>query len=1647
MKPTLLVLIALFFITVNSYAQPPGIPNDCAYAIVLCTSADLEFNPQGPGINDFADPDNHEGCITVLEQNSAWFYFEINPLAPPNLELGFIISPNGGFGEDYDWALFGPDVDCGALGFPIRCSSSSAQCGFCPETGMGMGTTDFTEGPGTGDGFVALLTVQPGQGFYLMIDNWLGTMDGFVMTWTDSAAPWLDCDAEPPCALSAVAGPDIDVCEGDIDVLLNGGSEGGDGGVMYEWSGTNGGTSFLNDPNLEDPSANFPSGQTGSITYTLVVTEGDCMDEDEMEVTINPLPIVSITPVDPLCESGMPHTLVGSPTGGVWGGAATGNTFDPALNGPGTHTVSYTFTSVDNCSGTAFLDIEVNVSPDVIIDPDPAEFCDNDGSILLTAFGSGGLSPYEYEWTTPSEMATGETYVATLTGMHTVVITDANGCTNSVVTTVTSHPNPDVAMVNPSPLCAGTDFFTLVGIPPGGEFDGSIVTPDGEVYPSMESPGTYTISYTYTDGNNCASTIYEDITIIDIPEVTVSNNGPLCEGQQILLFGNTDDQGTTITYEWEGPNSYSSSVQNPTDATEAGNYTLQVTVDGCPAPLITTTVVLTSMPDASALNEGPYCNGQAIQLLGATSSTGNNIVYSWTGPNGYTSDIQNPSDATEAGIYTLLITVDGCPSAPTMTEVIFNAPPDAIATNNGPYCEGELIELLGSTTSSGTTISYWWTGPNGYQSNVQNPTNAFEAGSYILIVNVDGCSSNPVATSVQVNSFPLPMITGQDSFCTGFSSTLDAGAGYANYLWNNSSTNQTLEVFSSGWRYVTVTNANGCSGIDSFQVTELASLMPQISGTLAFCAGGNTTLDAGSGYVGYSWSTTETTQTINVNTAGTFFLTVTDSDGCTGATSINTTINANPIVTIGGSTTYCIGGYSTLDAGSGYTNYLWSNDSTTQVITVDVPGTYMVTVVDVNGCIGSGDVTVSESTSLSPVITGGNAFCEGGNITLNAGAGFDTYIWSNGFIMQNLFVDVAGIYTVTVSDNQGCSGSSSVSVSEVLPPSSTVQATSSLCNTTAGGSVINLFDLVTAGDMNGSWMDANNSGASGQFTNLNFDGVTAGNYLFVYTTNSAMPPCPEEKYNVTITVIDCECADVFFHAADPLCNAGDMLDLTSIENTTESGSWSIIATPAGSNPATLVGSLFDATSGDPGQYDLQFALINQPPPGCPLDYSISIDVDDEVNAGSAAPALSFCTNEDETVDLTSLLVGADANGSWMETSGTTSQNGAFDANAATFRTLNQVPGNYTFEYLLVANGACPEDATTVSVIINAVPKVTIANAIEFDCSHAIQTLDASASTADPGAQVLWTGPGIIIDGNENTLKPTINKPGTYKLTIRNTISGCVDSASIVVQANTDIPTEALVMSQDPSCFGDQNGIISVESVAGGTPPFMYTLNSGALSTNDFFSDLPPGDYLVTIEDASGCLLDTLIQLGTPAEISIDLGSDIEIDLGEDGYFQVTVSPPSVIIDTILWTPNNLIECLDLDCLEGIIHAYNTVTLVATLYDENGCTATDHMQVLVDRSRKVYIPNAISPNGDGINDVLFISAKENQISSIKKFTIYSRWGEVLYETSAIQPNDISVGWDGRFNNEEINPGVYVYVAEIEFFDGVEEVYTGDVTVIK
>ncbi|MBL0342009.1 MAG: PKD domain-containing protein [Bacteroidetes bacterium] len=246
------------------------------------------------------------------------------------------------------------------------------------------------------------------------------------------------------------------------------------------------------------------------------------------------------------------------------------------------------------------------------------------------------------------------------------------------------------------------------------------------------------------------------------------------------------------------------------------------------------------------------------------------------------------------------------------------------------------------------------------------------------------------------------------------------------YNWqpgNLNGASQTVSPIANTIYTVNVSDGSGCVQPFTTPIINVTPLNATISGSLSFCAGGSTTLDAGEGYSGYNWSTGATTQTISVNTAGTYTVTVTTASGCTGTSpSVTTTVNPLPTPTISGTLAFCAGGSTTLDAGEGYTSYQWSTGATTQTISVNTAGTFTVTVTNGNGCTGtSPSVTTTVNPLPTPTISGTLAFCGGGSTTLNAGS-YSSYLWNTGATTQTISVNTAGTFTVTVTNSNGCTG-------------------------------------------------------------------------------------------------------------------------------------------------------------------------------------------------------------------------------------------------------------------------------------------------------------------------------------------------------------------------------------------------------------------------------------------------------------------------------------------------------------------------------------------------------------------------------------------------------------------------------------------------
>jgi gliding motility-associated-like protein len=1597
----------------------------------------------------------------------------------------------------------------------------------------------------------------------------------------------------------------------------------------------------------------------------------------------NNTPLV-LDAISPLCTESQPVPLSATPSGGTWTGIPNG-IFDPQNFGSGTQTVTYVYTYPSGCVDSLSMDIIIIDSPTVTISG-PSTFCA--GSSATLDAGNGFTS---YIWNTGS---TNQTVDVFNTGTYSVTVTDINGCTgvDDIITN-----NIDAITIDANFNAAGCQ----------GDCDGFIdISVQG---------GSTPYDYSWSNGETT-----EDL-----------NN--LCFGIYTVIV--TDVEGCTATQEYNlaAPNGLN------IDATQSNSTCFLA------------------------------CDGQIdLQVTGGLEP----YTYQWDCGDLTTASQQNLC----GGICNVTVTdANGCETTASFTteepeELLATLSPESVS------CEGECDGFVALSVTGGTApYAFFWS----------NNTTASDlsqacAGAYsVIVTDANGCTVQGQViinqpNAIEINAVTSPPLCGTN--CEGsILVNINGGTAPFDFLWNDNSTTEDRTGLCEGTYNLTVTDANGCSQISFYSIIENQTPAPTIAGATSFCSGSITTLDAGTGYISYLWSTGDTTQSITVSNGGTYTVIVTDLNGCTGSDEVQVTSFQNPNPIISGSSTFCSGSNTTLDAGN-YASYLWSTGETTSTILVNTSGTYTVDIIDQNGCTGMASIDVTESSSITPSISGEPAFCVGSSTILNAGAGFNTYLWSDGSTNQNFEVFIAGDYSITVSDSQGCSGEATISIIEINPPVATLQNNTSTCNTNAGGSVLNLYDLILTGDMNGTWEDADNSGAVGLFNNLNFDAIAPGDYNFIYTTNSAISPCAEISYPVTVTVNDCSCPDVQFFSNDPLCNSNDVLDLTTIENTTEDGTWTIIQSPTGVNPATLTNGLFETSGSDVGEYVLQFELTNPQAPGCPTEYFVSIDVDQAAEAGVPLMISDFCKNDQEIIVLDNFISGADQNGSWTEISMIPSQFSAFDATNGTFEIDVQTEGVYTFQYTVSSNGACPEDFVEVSVVINPLPVTEVVETtVGLNCNNTSITLDATGSSSGPGFEIEWTGPGIVLDGNENTLTPTCDAPGqyiititnnttgcaltnsiqvvddfnapqlsvianetldcnstiatlqidgdtnspfqiqwsgpgidatnenssapevglpgtyhvtiinpdngcsnsdsivvfqniespdiviqsaleeldcnnpiadliadspnpnityewfdeqnnsigntsvindisqvgiytviitdtnngctssefievidnteypqaeagiptlincfqpeitldgggsqsgpdinyswsgpglsgpinesvsmatlpgtyiltvinttngctstdqvvigidtetpevivnqpeqldciietvtldgtgssigpdfiyswldtngniisndlivdiqtggTYTFSILNTANGCENSSSLSVLQNSNFPNAAAIETNDPDCFGDTDGIISIIDITGGIEPYVFALNGTDFTTSPVFENLPPGNYSLTIQDANGCSFENTITINEPVELTVDLGTDLDLQLGDSILIEALVSVPNSQIDTIVWTPANLINCNDPECLEIGISSFNSLEVSAMVVDINGCTDEDEIKIQMRKSRDIFIPNIFSPNDDGYNDFFTIYTNDRQVKNISSFRIFNRWGELMFDANNFQANDFGSGWDGTFKGKPMKPGVFIYMAEIEFIDGRVQLFNGDVTLVK
>ncbi len=366
-------------------------------------------------------------------------------------------------------------------------------------------------------------------------------------------------------------------------------------------------------------------------------------------------------------------------------------------------------------------------------------------------------------------------------------------------------------------------------------------------------------------------------------------------------------------------------------------------------------------------------------------------------------------------------------------------------------------------------------------------------------------------------------------------------------------------------------------------------------------------------------------------------------------------------------------------------------------------------------------------------------------------------------------------------------------------------------------------------------------------------------------------------------------------------------------------------------------------------------------------------------------------------------------------------------------TLNNVPAGTYGVTARDANG-CLGSFSPIDVG-EPDPLGVSAIAVDVSCFGDTDGLATAIATGGtPSYTYSWNNPP-----GQNSASISNLGPGIYSVTVIDA-NGC--TASDFDQLDEPAPVDITdIQVVDNECFGGAGGALTI-TAEGGNRPFEYSADGITFQSDSVLTDLLAGTYTVVVRDVFGCDFEAQATITEPFEIIVDARYDQTIDLGYSADLQAIINTSDQ--HTYTWTPSETLSCSD--CFEPTAMPFVTTTYYVTVETYKGCTAMDSVTVTVNPVRPVFIPNAFSPNADGTNDSFLVFGSP-AVGQVNKLDVYSRWGNHVFRATDIPVNDESFGWDGKFNGKPMNPGVYVYYAEVQFLDGVVETYKGDVTIVK
>ncbi len=1300
----------------------------------------------------------------------------------------------------------------------------------------------------------------------------------YTVTVTDLS----NCSATAQVSVSNIGGPTATIDQTNQPVCGDNGSilitaSGGATPYSYNWS--NGATT-------EDV-----SGLSGG-AYTVSVTDdNNCTTIVSTSLNNSPALFLNRLQSNVVCNGESSGNIFVTVQGGtapyvyIWSNGAS--TKD--LNNVPAGTYSQTVTDVNGCSDTFSTIVTEPLPIGLTLTELQTPTCGNSDGVV-EALISNGVFPYQYIWNT------GET-TAVITGIpagtYAVTATDANGCMDSDFLFLFDIGGPAVNIVNVvQPACADNGSITInvsSGTTPYSyNWSNGATTEDI----SGLAGGSYIL--TVTDFNNCTSILTE--TLMSSPALSTSftSTNISCNGASSGSILASNVGGTSpYTYVWSnGAPNTNAQLNLP-----AGNYSFTITdVNGCTASNF---VTLTEPPAITlTLNElkSSTCgnsDGEADALaVGGTPG----FQYLWS-----TGDTGTFVSGLASGTYTLTATdSNGCTTTGSVNIADLGGPAIAQTATIDPSCDDDG-EISITVTGGVTPYSYNWS--NG--GNTSTIT-GLAPGSYIVtITDASGC--NTIASNTLIAPlFPNATIDQQTNIiCFGLSTgaaDITVTGGVAPYFYEWSSNGQTTEDVTglpAGTNTVTFTDMNNCKGTLIVVITSPSELLAVATpGNPSTCGASNgdvsVTASGSNPPYTYLWSNGATTTTISGLFSGSYFVTVSDVNGCTGTdVAIVSDIGAPTGSIINGVNPSCNDdGSMTISVTGGSTPYIynWSNGASTATITGLSAGTYFVTVLDDSGCI----LITSEQLNPAPLpvltlINSQAVSCNGIsdgyiNVQVSSGTVPYSYTWSNGASSQNISNLPQGTYTVTVTDGASCVATLSQVISE--PP--LLSAVASLDNNASCGNSDGQASASATGGIspyqyiwsNGSATQVISGLLGGNYTVTVTDAnlcqtastVTVGNTspptISGFVNNN--PDCGATNGTVTVLASGSQTPltyssdlGVTYQSSNFFTGLGpgfytfivkDNLGCTDSDTTTLfSGGAPVI------NTVNTVQPICQDSSGS-------IEMITTPSTG--IDYSINGGVTTQTSplflglpSGTyylVAEDQNGCQGFD-TITLTDIAGPMIASVSIIEPNcGQADGSITITASGGTGALDYSIDGGLTY---LPTSGFSTLPAATYNIVVQDangckafdVALLTDQSGVVLD---SVSVIDSSCDFVSGSIVIHASGINVpfqysIDNGGNFQLSNTFPNlaPGQYDVVVVDT-NNCQATSVVEIQYNTP-PSFVLLQGITDTYCGKSIGEISI-AANGGTPPLEFALNGNPYQSSNTFTNLSAGFYTLMVRDSNGC---------------------------------------------------------------------------------------------------------------------------------------------------------------------------------------------------